>query len=683
MIKLTEAVLISFGKFENKTISFCDGFQVIYGLNETGKSTLQLFLRTMLYGIPNRRKILGTLRERDRAIPWDGKNARGILKLDFNGRKIEIYRVFGKTAAGDKIEVKDSVTGDEIRELCANNLGEKLFGLTENIFEKTLWIKQKAAFPYGRDEEIGKRLMNLSNTGDENVSAERTLKKLDEIKKSIRAKDKRSAPGALDILRKKREDKTEERYRFITARRQEEIVEKKMTAAKKRLAEIDAEIEICNKEEQKQIYLRQLDIKAKKWYQAMNIEKKIKSCNEDEKIASGQSITEEEIFEAEKLENQIQTIDQTSIKSYDIKEEIPVRNFGAGLWMTVIGAIAVVAAVVMKYSGLMVFLPMVVTIVLGVSAMASGCFIYKRDKQAATVKINHANELKKRAAKSADEINRLKNARDEILKRHNCTDVLKLRKDYEYCREIRMESEKLMCAYNTVTEGENLDELKRAADEIESCDANELLSRDISEELKKLRAEQIDIQHETGRLSNGAYVSNGMRGIADIDAEINAIDCDIIEQEKLYSAAETAENVFREVYERRRSDFTPVLNAKVNEYLGILTSGRYNDIRVSDEYRIHVAPGGAALFDSEYFSNGTHEQIYLALRLALGELMGSGSEPVFLDDALTAYDDDRAAAAMKLLGELGVKKQVVMFTCHKRDADCAEQLGNVVNRLEE
>ena len=133
MIKLKEAVPVSFGKFKNETIKFTDGFQVIYGQNETGKSTLQLFLRVMLYGMPVQRRVGKNIIDRDRAIPWHERNAEGILRLEADGRNIEIHRFFGKTAAGDKVETVDAATGEPIPELCCNDIGGKLLGMSESM----------------------------------------------------------------------------------------------------------------------------------------------------------------------------------------------------------------------------------------------------------------------------------------------------------------------------------------------------------------------------------------------------------------------------------------------------------------------------------------------------------------------------------------------------------------------
>lgn len=47
-MKITELILKNFGKFTNKQILLTDGINIIYGENESGKTTLHTFLKGML-----------------------------------------------------------------------------------------------------------------------------------------------------------------------------------------------------------------------------------------------------------------------------------------------------------------------------------------------------------------------------------------------------------------------------------------------------------------------------------------------------------------------------------------------------------------------------------------------------------------------------------------------------------
>jgi uncharacterized protein YhaN len=73
-----------------------------------------------------------------------------------------------------------------------------------------------------------------------------------------------------------------------------------------------------------------------------------------------------------------------------------------------------------------------------------------------------------------------------------------------------------------------------------------------------------------------------------------------------------------------------------------------------------------ALRGSQFRSDGTVDQLYLALRLAVAKTL-SPDAPLVLDDALVRFDDQRLAAAMALLKEEAKSKQVLLFTCQSRE----------------
>ena len=75
----------------------------------------------------------------------------------------------------------------------------------------------------------------------------------------------------------------------------------------------------------------------------------------------------------------------------------------------------------------------------------------------------------------------------------------------------------------------------------------------------------------------------------------------------------------------------------------------------------------------EQVSRGTIEQIYFALRMAASELLHEEEYPVILDDTFVFYDDQRLENTMKWLAEH--KKQVLIFTCQKREQQILEKLG--------
>ena len=68
----------NFGKINNRTFEFSEGINVIYGENESGKTTLHNFIKSMFYGIPRGRGKSAAYRAYE---PWDNPGEYGGLFL--------------------------------------------------------------------------------------------------------------------------------------------------------------------------------------------------------------------------------------------------------------------------------------------------------------------------------------------------------------------------------------------------------------------------------------------------------------------------------------------------------------------------------------------------------------------------------------------------------------------------
>ena len=79
---IEELNLIGFGKFYNKKIKLKDGFNVIYGENEAGKTTIHNFINGMFYGFlkPYSRRTI-YLEEHAKYEPWNGSRYGGMSPM--------------------------------------------------------------------------------------------------------------------------------------------------------------------------------------------------------------------------------------------------------------------------------------------------------------------------------------------------------------------------------------------------------------------------------------------------------------------------------------------------------------------------------------------------------------------------------------------------------------------------
>jgi uncharacterized protein YhaN len=129
----------------------------------------------------------------------------------------------------------------------------------------------------------------------------------------------------------------------------------------------------------------------------------------------------------------------------------------------------------------------------------------------------------------------------------------------------------------------------------------------------------------------------------------------------------------REVERYREQNQGPILK-RASALFPRLTLGSFRGLRVGIEERQIVAlreDGKEVAVDG--LSEGTRYQLYLALRVASLEryLERNPPLPLVLDDILIHFDDERAAAALGVLGELAERVQVLFFTHHARDLTLA------------
>ncbi len=686
MVIIKEAILQNIGCFKNETFTFEKGLNVFYGDNESGKSTLQLFIKAMLYGAQKTRKTTDSVKEVDRLIAWGEKSGQGILRLIYNGREIEVRRKFARRTTADA-EVLDVATGEPLAEFEDGEIGERLFGASVAVFEKTFWLKQNGTAMWGKSEELSRKLMNIEQSGDEDVSIERGVKEIENLKKSIKAPDKRSNEGQLDILQDSLTEKIQEKYHLITALRQREREESRMEDAKQSLKRAEEEQERLKALAEKQKNFKEIELKADKWIEIEALLRKKEELKENISQTKGAELDEDSLKEAEIMSREEETLDQTTKIGYD-KERISFelrqreaekKRSGIAL---VFGALIFVFSVALTFKN---FFGLIGCFI-GIFVIAFGVYGYKKSEKAID-EIGHSlTELEKLIQKENKEREERKAKVLRICIENGCENVKELREVFEKVREWKGELETIEKAYSSIIGDDDPNGLKDAyvkAEEFKGKNS-ELFEKDYSKELEKNQKLQLELSVSVKELEGKlSYVFNGEKNPADVESEISAIKDDISKLEKEYKAAELALDVLKDVHQRMKSDFAPVINKEAGKYLERLTKGKYKNIRVAEDYHIKMIHDAEELHEAEYFSLGTYEQIYLALRLAMAHMPGGEGVPIFLDDFLMSYDDKRQNAAIELLSELAKKRQIIAFTCHSRDVNNAEKYGSAIHKLKE
>ena len=95
-MKIEKIKINNFGKLENKEIELDGGINIIYGKNESGKTTLLKFITAMFYGA-NKNKNGKEISDYDKYTPWNEKEYSGKIQYKLeNGEEYEVYREFKK-----------------------------------------------------------------------------------------------------------------------------------------------------------------------------------------------------------------------------------------------------------------------------------------------------------------------------------------------------------------------------------------------------------------------------------------------------------------------------------------------------------------------------------------------------------------------------------------------------------
>lgn len=127
-------------------------------------------------------------------------------------------------------------------------------------------------------------------------------------------------------------------------------------------------------------------------------------------------------------------------------------------------------------------------------------------------------------------------------------------------------------------------------------------------------------------------------------------------------------------------DMQDELNAEISRYVSLFTAGAYDSVRLDEQGQPQILTEGREV-RPELLSRGTLEQIYLALRLAVGKVVTKEEPlPILLDEAFAMYDDDRLAQTLQTLSTL--QNQIFLFTCQKREVEMLRKMNLDYNLIE-
>lgn len=716
----------AYGRLRGDTLRLEPGLNVICAPNESGKSTWCSFLRTMLYGLPTRQS--GPLADKNRYAPWTGEAMQGRMDLDADGQLWTVLRGTRRVGApmGD-FSCTYTGTSQPVPDITGQNLGETLLGVPREVFQRSAFIGQ-SALAVTQDPELERRITSLLSTGQEDVSYSESY---DRLKKQLNRR-RHNKTGLIPALE-------QELLRMDDALRRQEELAAQLEDARAQLRQAQTRLEELEQRQaqwdalEKQAALRQWreaqeDLSARQ-QQLTALEQLSGDLPDRDALARMQAQLDlldrsrDTLTQARRIAQQRQTEAQTAQEAWsahplypnDEKQlrqqaEAMTAPAGPGKALPIAAGVLLCAA-----AAALALLPAPAKLIAAIGAAAAvGLFLYYMASR-------------RRAAAAAQTVQTRKTA----LQRQT-EEYLRLRED---ARQAQEQSRQATAAANGLalqlqqqlvtllaqvqrfrpeTGGADgiravLTDALRQRDALDRAAAGlrdarlrcELLTRhlpqpplpDPEETLPRpvLSREQVDaalpqardlLQAARSRVDGLTGQLRSMDSRESLQAQQDQCRARLDTLQAEYDAIALAMDALTQANNHLQNRFSPALGAETARIFSALTAGRYDKVLLDRSLSLSAQPAGDAVPRAlALLSQGAGDQLYLAARLAICRMVlpQDKAAPLILDDALANFDDTRMAAALDWLLEESRTRQILLFTCHRREGDYLRDRAHVIS----
>lgn len=637
----------TFGTLAGDELKPGEGLNIIYAPNESGKSTWCAFLRAMLYGIDtSQRARAGRLPDKTKYAPWSGAPMEGLIELTHKGEAITLRRTTAQRGAPmGEFSAVYTGTSIPVPGLTASNVGEALTGVSADVFARTAFIGQGSVMLSGTPE-LEKRIAAIVTSGEEDCS-------YTEADSQLRAwlrKRRQGSRGALPELEQQISE-TEQRLQRL------ENTEQQRQVLRLELEQTDAELQTLSRSMNDARSRSRRDalrtISAEKAH-LQALEQNFDAARRD--AAQKRTVLEQTAFGvadpdqiAERVERDAKRIG--ALEQLAAQKQPPYIALGA----LVLAALCVVLALLVTkelYYAAAAFA--VIGLALLLRSMRINARADKAERKLTALLADYgAQELEDLYAMADEHRAAFRACRSAMRAERSASEAL------EEAREEQAETHERL-----------LQELDFEHGDSEAAEA--FRRKQALEQVRSsLRAR---IEREQGAASvigDPMALQSELRELKARHAALTA------QYDAIARAIEALGEADREIQKR----FSPALADKAAEYMEALTDGRYDGLALTRDFTAEARRAGDTLSHSTaYLSAGAADLMYFAVRLAMCELALECDEPcpIILDDTLVNFDDDRAHRAVSLLHTLAKKRQIILFTCHKRDYPDALVDANII-----
>ena len=696
----------TFGKLEHETLTLEPGLNIITAPNEWGKSTWCAFLMAMLYGLDTRAKTTKTaLADKERYQPWSGSPMSGRIDLNWNGRDITIERATRRRVPLGEFKAYETESGLPVEELTAANCGQTLLGVEQTVFRRAGFIRF-SDLPVTQDEALRRRLNALVTTGDDSGSADRLAASLKDLKNRCRYNRTGLLPQAeaqrdaieeklteLETLNtqcqklKMRIDEVKDWLRQLY-NHQQALAYAKMESGLNQIAQAR---EATEETEQT---LRALEAACASLPPQAEVESKVRELRafRDQwnaiRTEERQAPTEPQKPELPNPFTGLTAEAARAMAREDAREMTELSQSKMPLIFMIIGAIGLLAAGGLAYLTAYVFA--VIAGGVGLLALIWGAVdrVSTRKKILAIVEKYGTADWKQWTA-SISEYEQDMIAYGEALKTYQEVGsdlevrlmVLRKKRDSlcglqepEEMLDFWQEAQRQWEQYDraraeAMTARRHLEALDAVVKPVEKPTAPDNLTQNEAQTaqlLAECAAEQQRLQNRLGQYQGRMEIIGSAE---DLRLQHKRVCDRIARLEDTYTALTIAQETLQQARTELQRRFAPRITQRAQELLGAMTDGRYQSLTMGEDFSLRASAGQEDVqWDAIWRSDGTIDQLYLALRLAVAEEL-TPDAPLVLDDALVRFDDTRMAAALNILRKMAESKQVICFTCQGREAN--------------
>ncbi len=688
----------TFGKLENQTLTLEPGLNIIHAPNEWGKSTWCAFLAVMLYGLDTRAKTTKTqIADKERYAPWSGLPMSGSMDLCWRGRNITIQRrAKGRTPMGD-FSAFETDTGLPVPELTATTCGQTLLGVERSVFQRSGFI-QLSDMPVTQDESLRRRLNALVTTGDEGNASDALAQKLKELKNHCRY----NRTGLLPQAETQRTE-LEDRLRQLQAQQLQ------VQQLQEQQAELEAYALRLKNHKNALAYAAAREALEKA--AAAQQEQEAARVRVEQLEAACRALPDQPerlVEQGEGLQEALHTLVQSELHlpqppmkpmvdaewtPEDAREAAQMVHF-LEKWRRSKGlqaCLCFAAAAFGMVTGLLVreLLPAALVLSLLLVGFGIWCRIKQRRhtsdirdicdhfddsnpdhwELAALEREMLWEEYGRKAEQYRSARRRWEADRDALNARiAEFTGGKPLAETLAVLRQAAEQRQALAFARRdyaqAVRYAENMTAVTVTAEKPGCEDTLTLTEAETRRELADTDFLRRQLSTRLGECQ-GAVAHLGSR--EQVETQLSAVNTRIAHLTKTFDALDLALQTLQKASDELQRRFAPRISRQAQQLFGRLTGGRYNRLTLQQDLSIQAgAETETTLHTAQWRSDGTADQLYLALRLAVAREL-TPEAPLVLDDAFARFDDDRLAAAMEILREEAQTRQVILFSCQSRE----------------